>query len=113
MSLIAASDKLWRKSGDLVRNRNKSISDYGFTHQQYRDLKMLCRTGEKNIREIVKKVAADVYPEIQRQLFTSICDGTSYSKLADIYISEPDFYAYRRKCYARIRERLRCSDNEI
>lgn len=89
-----------------MRTRNKKLSDYGLSKQDTKKIKECFRNCDGFKRTIVEKVAKEVNPQIADALISSICDGKSFNALPDVYISEADFYAYRRKCFAILKKHI-------
>lgn len=92
-----------------MRLREKKYSDYGITDDEKRRILDFCRNASVEERKIVKTALADINPYIQQYVYESLVNNLSYDDLckkADIYMCAVDFYAYRRKGMAAVKQEL-------
>lgn len=80
------------------------LSDYGLTQDDVRTIKRYC-SENPDFKECVMNIAVSVNIQIADALTESICEGKSYNNVI-VYISENDFYGYRRKCFAVIKKMM-------
>lgn len=91
-----------------MRTRQKSYNDYGLIPGEEKII--LERIRAEKCHCIVLKAAVDTNEMIASELYYSIINQVSFEKLDAIRyipVAKVDFYAYRRKCIALIRERLK------
>ena len=93
-----------------MRTRNKGYSDYGFKPGEEKRLIQYCRSCEFDKSRQLLMAAIDSNSDLANDLYYSIVGNVSFDNLNMIkYIpaSKGDFYGYRRKCLALVRDLLK------
>lgn len=85
--------------------RRTSYKDYGLTEQEARFLLAYCKS-DKADRKIIMECAAYSNSNIAYYLFKSVVENRSYDRLGYVPITKGDFYAYRRKLLAELKDKL-------
>lgn len=89
--------------------RNTGYDDYGFKPGEERELLKRCRSGGPDLQAIILAAAIEANAGVAGDLFYSIVRGWSYERLCTpdaLGISKVDFYGYRRKTLAIIKNAL-------
>lgn len=92
-----------------MRTREKSYYDYGITNDEVKYIKEFCRNADKGQQNLIRYALSDIQPYIAPYIFYSLINNISYDKICAknyICICKDDFYAYRRKAIASIKESL-------
>lgn len=93
-----------------MKTRNKSYKDYGFEDGEEKQLISFCKSPDFNahIKLYVSCISAN--EDLSEELFYSLRRGVSYDaleKAKHIPLSKTDFYAYRRKALAYLKEKMK------
>ena len=91
-----------------MRTREKSYADYGITPAESNEILDFCKTegAQDTIKAALIVVPSRYTAEL---LFESLTEGKSYDQLnenEDLIVSKVDFYGYRRKVMAKIKETM-------
>ena len=81
--------------------------DYGVTDEEKEAVITFCRSDNENKEQIISCAMSELDPYIAQFLIMNLTLGISYEKLSDKYdvaMAKEDFYAYRRKAIAVIKQ---------
>lgn len=96
-----------------MRTRLKGYSDYGFTAEEYKDLKAYCKSAYFREHAELLRCAIQSNPDISNDLYYSLVSGLSYDdidRIKYVAISKVDFYGYQRKCLGLFKEKMKRDD---
>ena len=86
-----------------MKLRDKKYTDYGLTQEEGKALEKRCQELTPEEQVMLTEAAKMTSKEFAEALVKSLREGLSYdkiTKIAPIFCSPVDFYAYRRKCVA-------------
>lgn len=90
-----------------MRTRRMKYSDYGITICERERLFNYCKNMTPEEKEKLEKIAKNIVPGMEEYICRSLCDGDGFVKQESMGINIPstpeDFYAYRRKVLAVLR----------
>lgn len=90
-----------------MRTRRMKYSDYGITIRERERLFNYCKNMTPEEKEKLEKIAKNIVPGMEEYICRSLCDGDGFVKQESMGINIPstpeDFYAYRRKTLAVLR----------
>lgn len=92
-----------------MKTRNMSYKDYGISENEIPYIIDFCRNANEEQKKIIKDALAILQPYIAPYVYYSLVDNMSYDDLYAkhcLYISKVDFYAYRRKGMAEIKDAI-------
>lgn len=93
-----------------MKTRNKSYKDYGFEDGEEKQLINFCKSPDFNAHFKLYVACRYAYEDLSEELLYSLRRGVSYDaleKAKHIPISKTDFYAYRRKALANLKEKMK------
>lgn len=94
-----------------MRTRTKWIADYGISGEEAKQLYDMCKNPDKQLTEMLVEITHEVNEGIANNLLISLISGLSYDKMEThvglLYCRKEDFYGYKRKCIAVLKDRLR------
>ena len=93
-----------------MRIREKSYMDYGMGEEERQAVFTFCSNPSELDKKIIMDAIVHVNPQIAQELYISLTQRISYSKLfkkSYIPLPEIDFYGYRRKAMWEIYEMMK------
>lgn len=90
-----------------MRTRRMKYSDYGVTIQERERMFEYCRNMTAEERGKLEEITREIVPGMEEYICRSLCEGDGYVRQESMGINIPstpeDFYAYRRKVLAVLR----------
>lgn len=96
-------------NGGKMRLRLMGYNDYEFAPNEEKELMAYIKSASFTAHKELLEFATLTYRELAPTIYYSLVSGASYEKLETINympITKNDFYAYRRKTLAMIRDYL-------
>lgn len=92
-----------------MRTRDMYFTDYGISQEEVNEVLSICRKGDSEMHKLIIEACAWSNPDLQNELFYGIVKGVGYDdlcKVVHIPIGRGDYFGYRRKAIARIRQQF-------